>query len=35
MFFGFAFFAAFVAAVIYLGQGVEVQEIEYEVVGAW
>ena len=33
--FVFAFVAAIVAAVIYLGQGIEVQEVEMEIAGAW
>lgn len=33
--FAFAFVAAIVAAVIYLGQDVVVQEVEMEIVGAW
>jgi|LauGreDrversion4_2_1035121.scaffolds.fasta_scaffold1039289_2 hypothetical protein len=33
--FAFAFVAAIVAAVIYLGKDVAVQEVEMEIVGAW
>lgn len=33
--FAFAFVAAVVAAVIYLGQEIAVQEVEMEIVGAW